>query len=215
MIVRMRRAALMLLFTTLCAQPALAQAPKPIPPFVIDVRGFFVGFGEDEVTARDLGIAVDALPTRGLGGALGLTLYPVRRDEFAIGLGGEAILARGRSQPVDSDGEPIGPQLERRLQSIAGQMSFNFGHRDGWSYLSAGLGPLRFETFAGSTAPAEAPPFQMTFNFGGGARWFTSRHLAVCFDLRFYETKPVASTLTSPGRERRRLFVLSAGVAFK
>ena len=55
----------------------------------------------------------------------------------------------------------------------------------------------------------------MTLNFGGGARWFAQRHLAFCFDLRFYETKPALTTLTSAGRERKRLLVLSAGIAIK
>ena len=76
------------------------------------------------------------------------------------------------------------------------------------------MGPLLFETFVGDLPP-ESPPRAMTLNFGGGARWFTSRHLAFCFDLRFYETKPTLTTATSHGRERKRLFVLSVGAAFK
>ncbi|HYN09426.1 MAG TPA: hypothetical protein VES67_18730 [Vicinamibacterales bacterium] len=211
----MRSASLSLLFVLLATSPALAQIQQPIPPFVIDVRGFFAGLGQDPVTAEDLAIDPESLPKRALGGAIGLTFYPIRRQRFALGLGGEGLLARGRSQPVDAEGLPLGPQIERRLQSLAGQLSFNFGHRDGWSYISAGMGPLLFETFLGAEAPQVSPARDMTLNFGGGARWFTSRHLAFCFDLRFYETKPALTTLTNPGRERKRILVLSVGAAFK
>jgi hypothetical protein len=203
------------LFVLLAASPAFAQAQQPIPPFVVDVRGFFAGLGKDPVTAEDLAVDPESLPGRALGGAVGLTFYPIRRNSFALGIGGEGLLARGRSQPVDAAGEPLGLPIERRLQSLAGQLSFNFGHRDGWSYISGGLGPLLFETFQGEAAPAVSPARDTTLNFGGGARWFTSRHLAVCFDLRFYETKPAIATLTSPGRERKRILVLSVGAAFK
>jgi hypothetical protein len=178
------------------------------------VRGFYAGLGKDDVTAAALGVAPEALPGRALGGAVGVTFYPIRKTGFAIGVGGEGILARGRSQPVDANGTPVGFEIERRVQSLAGQLSFNFGHRDGWSYLSAGMGPLLFETFAGPPPP-ETPPRKMTPNYGGGARWFVSRHVAFCFDARFYDTKPLPTTPTSAGRERNRLFILSVGVAMK
>ena len=210
----MRREFWCVLFGLLLSSPAFAQTREKIPPFVADVRGLFASLGTDDVTAADLTIAPESLPERALGGAVGLTIYPIRRQGFALGIGGEGLLAWGGSQPVDAAGVPAGPRVERRLQSLAGQLSFNFGHRDGWSYLSGGMGPLLFETFVGDFPP-ESPPRSMMLNFGGGARWFTSRHLAFCFDLRFYETKPELSTPTSHGRERQRVFVLSVGAAFK
>ena len=194
--------------------PVLRPTELPIPPFAIDVRGFYARLGQDDVTAADLGVAPEALPERALGGAVGVTFYPIRKTGFALGVGGEGILARGREQPVDANGTPVGLELERRLQSLAGQVSFNFGHRDGWSYVSLGMGPLNFETFAGPPPP-ESPPRKMTLNYGGGARWFMTRHVAFCFDVRFYDTKPVLATATSAGRERKRLFILSVGVSMK
>ena len=210
----MHRAVLSVLLALAAASPAFAQTRQPIPPFVVDVRGFYARLGTDQVTATDLAIDPDDLPTRGLGGAVGATFYPIRKQSFALGLGGEGLLAWGNSQPVDAEGDALGLPIKRRLQSLAGQLSFNFGHRDGWSYISAGMGPLVFETYVGDTPPPTASN-ELTLNFGGGARWFTSRHLAFCFDIRFYETKPVVSTLTSPGRERKRIFILSVGAAFK
>jgi hypothetical protein len=210
----MRLAFPLLLLGLLVSTPALAQTRQPIPPFVADVRGLFAGLGTDEVTGADLSIDPESLPGRGLGGAVGITIYPIRRTGFALGVGGEGLLAWGSSQPVDAAGVPAGPPIERRLQSLAGQLSFNFGHRDGWSYLSGGMGPLLFETFIGDIPP-ESPARSLMLNFGGGARWFTSRHLAVCFDLRFYETKPALATATSHGRERKRILALSVGASFK
>jgi hypothetical protein len=210
----MHRAVLGVLLGLIVSSPAFAQTRQPIPPFVVDVRGFYAGLGTDEVTANDLTVSPDDLPERGLGGAVGVTLYPIRRQSFALGVGGEGLLGWGKSQPVDPEGDPQGLPIKRRIQSLAGQLSFNFGHRDGWSYISAGMGPLVFETFVGDTPPPTVSN-DLTLNFGGGARWFTSRHLAFCFDLRFYETKPVPTTLTTPGRERKRLLILSVGAAFK
>jgi hypothetical protein len=98
---------------------------------------------------------------------------------------------------------------------LSGMVSLNFGHRDGWSYVSAGMGPLSFATFQGEQAPALRPPVQMTINLGAGARWFITRHVAFCFDLRFYQTEPEVTTDFYPPRQRTQLRVLSAGVAFK
>jgi hypothetical protein len=210
----MRRLVLTLALAAVGTAPAFAQTPRTLPPFVIDVRGIFAKLGQDPTTAADLQIGPGQLPPHGLGGVVGAHLYPLRRGSFAIGIGGEAVLARGRSQIVLADGS-AGPRVERRLQGVSAQISLNFGHRMGWSYLSAGLGPLRFESFTGGQAPAVAPPFAMTQNFGAGARWFNYAHLAFCFDLRFYLTRPQMSSATTPGRERQRVTVLSAGIAIK
>ena len=149
----MLRAVSSVLLVLAVGSPAFAQTREKIPPFVADVRGLFASIGTDDVTAADLTIAPESLPDRAVGGAVGLTIYPLRRQGFAIGIGGEGLLAWGSSQPVDAAGVPAGPPVERRLQSLAGQLSFNFGHRDGWSYLSGGMGPLLFETFVGDFPP--------------------------------------------------------------
>jgi hypothetical protein len=101
------------------------------------------------------------------------------------------------------------------MRGFAPQLSLNFGHREGWSYLSAGMGPLSLSTYQGQTAPVTPPPVKSTINMGGGARWFNSAHLAFCFDVRFYLTRPEDPTLYYPGRQRSRLVVLSAGIAMK
>jgi hypothetical protein len=203
------------LLYVLCV-PAFAHAqPEPtLPPLVIDVRGFYAGLGRDPATATGLGVPPSELPNRGLGGFAGLHLYPIRTKGFAVGLGGEGLLARGRSQPLASDGTALGPPIEQRLRGLAGILTLNFGHRQGWSYLAAGMGPLQFPTFQGESPPGD-PPQQMTLNYGGGARWFIKRHVAFGFDIRFYVTKPELPVPPYPPRERNRLLIMSAGLSFK
>ena len=206
--------------TTAAQQPAAAPQPVPIqhndllPPFVIDVRGAIARLGEDATTAADLNLASAQLPGTGIGGAVAINVYPLRRKKMSLGIGGEGVLTRATSTVTDTTGAVTGPRIERRFEGVSGTFSLNFGHRQGWSYVSVGGGPLRFQTFAGDV-PLEAAPFEFTPNFGAGARWFTNEHIAFCFDLRFYQTKPVDATLTSPGRGRARVLVISAGIAIK
>ena len=197
--------------------PAIARAqPAPtLPMFVFDVRAFYAGLGQDGLTAAALSVTPADLPNRGLGGMAGLHIYPIRSGGFAIGLGGEALLARGRSQPMADEETPLGPPIEQRLRGLAGALSLNFGHREGWSYVTAGMGPLEFPTFQDDTAPAGPAPRQMTLNYGGGARWFITSHVAFGFDIRFYITKPEEPVPPYPPRERNRLLIMSAGLSFK
>ena len=202
------------------AADAQAQIKRPIGAYVIDVRAFFTPLGQDPTTAGDLGLATTDLPTRGLGGLAGLHLYPLRRESFALGLGVEYLLARGRKTPVadpksDPPVVPTTPVVEQRLVNLSPQVSLNFGHRDGWSYLTAGMGPLSFETFTGTVAPQELPEKKNTINMGGGARWVIASHVAFTFDVRFYLTRPAAETPAHPGRDRSRLRVLSAGISLR
>jgi len=198
------------------AAPALAQrTPQPIAPFAIDLRGFSVGLGQDLQTADDLAVEPTDLPARALGGVGGVNVYLLRRGKFALGIGGELLIARGRKTQVDEEDEPTGLVVEQRLFSVAPAVSLNFGSRNGWSYVSAGMGPMRFETFKGELPPAEAAPSDVTLNFGGGARWFAATHLAFCFDVRFYRTGAAEATPLYPGRNPNRLIVLSAGISIK
>jgi hypothetical protein len=211
----MRAAVLGLMLAGVGASPALAQPLKPIPRFVIDCRGFLTTLGADVVTATDLGVATTDLPSRAVGGALGADLYLVRTGPFMLGVGAEGLLGRGRRQSKDASGQPTGSVIERRLRGVAGTLSLNFGHRDGWSYVSAGGGPLRFETFTSTQPPTEAPLRETALNFGAGARWFKKGHWAFCFDVRLYYTRNAPATLTAPGRDKKRLLVLSAGIAIR
>jgi hypothetical protein len=213
--------ALLLTLAAVTAWPALASAqtgPEPVPPFVLDLRGFYSGLGRDPVTASELGLAPAELPGRALGAVASVHVYPIRRAGFAVGVGGEAVVARGRAtrEIVDETGaSAVLPPAEQRLRGVSAGLSLNFGHRNGWSYLSAAMGPMQFGSFVGESAPAEPAPRKNTINAGGGARWFVSDHLGVTFDVRFYLTRPEETTASYPARQRSRLVVLSGGLSIK
>jgi hypothetical protein len=212
---------LWLAFAVLCftASTADAQVRGPISPYVFDVRGFSASLGQDPTTASNLRVPAAELPSRGFGGVVGVHVYPLRRERLALGIGGEIIRASGRMDPPSSTGSTPAasatPPIQQRLFGISPALSLNFGHRDGWSYLTAGVGPMSFSTFKGKAAPAEAPPRKNTINMGGGARWFASPRVAFTFDVRFYLTRPEEITGLYPGRARQRLRILSAGISLR
>ena len=137
------------------ASPARAQQKELLPPWVVDVRGVFAKLGQDEVTAADLSIAATALPGTAIGAAIGVNVYPLRRQKLSLGIGGEGLLSRAVSTPTDAAGTVTGARVERRFRDC-GTVSLNFGHRQGWSYVSGGLGPVRFQTFSGDPAARSA-----------------------------------------------------------
>jgi hypothetical protein len=195
------------------AAPAFAQPRDPLPTAVLDLRGAFVRMKADPVTAQTLGIDAQDLATHAFGLVSGVHVYPLRGRNMALGVGAELFLTRAKKHRLDDDKVPIGPEVRRQVQSLSGQISLNFGHRQGWSYLTAGIGPLSFDTYRAGTLPDGLRT--MTQNFGFGARWFTTRHVAFMLDLRFYLTQPADATLVVGGRERQTLTVMSAGISLK
>ena len=193
------------------APPVLQD--RPVSGFVIDARGVLSRFGQRPVTAASLGVTAADLPGPGLGGSIGAHVYPVRFGRIALGVGGEMIVARRSRQPIDEAGAPKGPSLNSSVYSIAPQISLNFGKRNGWSYISGGFGNGMFETWAET---GDMPDRSVrVINYGGGARWFSSPHLAFTFDLRFYSMAVGAATGTLAERPAQRLLVLSAGVSLR
>ena len=193
------------------APPVLVE--RPVSGFVIDARGVLAKFGQRPGAAQALGVNTGDLPGPGLGGVAGAHIYPMRLGPIAIGAGAEIMLARRSRQPLQPSGEPLGPELHARAFSMAPQISLNFGHRNGWSFVSGGIGAASFETWAGTSAMPERRV--RAINYGGGARWFTSPHLAFTADLRFYAMSigPASGTLAE--RPRQRLMMLSVGVSVR
>ncbi len=205
------------------AQPAAAQQAqqvKRIPPFVVDLRGSISPLGHSATTADTFGLTGADLPSRSLGFQADGTVYPLRGRTFAFGVGGEFFLAAASAALKDSSGMPTGPVIHRRLRNLSAQLSLNFGSGDGWSYLTGGFGRVAFDTYGvadPSAAQSSVPwgPQSLTFNFGGGARWFNLERIALSLDMRFYATNPQPATDGFGARERKKVMVLSAGVSLK
>jgi hypothetical protein len=209
----------LLSFALLPATPAFAQQNERLPPLVLDVRGAIATLKQSTTTAASLSgltslqIVPQDLPAHALGLSGGVHFYPVRLENFAFGIGGDLLLEHASQQQTDSKGAPTGVEVDRRLQSVSGQITLNFGHRQGWSYLTVGLGQVAFDTYLKDDVPDGLRP--MTINFGGGARWFNVDHVALNLDLRFYQTKPAIATAVVGARVRQSVMVFSAGISVK
>jgi hypothetical protein len=199
---RVRACARLVAVSLLSSTPAFAQQPPAAPgPYVIDLRGSMVGIPDEAAffPATKFSIAV---PSRGFGFDVGAHVYPFGLGPARVGIGANVVRARG---------SVANPDVSAVITALAPQLSFNFGTRDGWSYLSAGYGTVRVSTEVDASVPlapalipggtAPSPNLEGTvttrdrktesgrlgvFNVGGGARWFLSRHLATSFDLRLY-----------------------------
>lgn len=219
------RLALFVISASLIAAPVLAQTASPaapvaaakrdlrIPIAVADARGVFARLGQDPTTAAGLSTTALDLPASGLGIAGGAHVYLWRGQAMAFGVGGEAMFARAKHDLLDSAGKATGTTIDRRLRSASVNLSLNFGHRDGWSYLTAGIGPTSFESYLASAVPDGLRA--SSINFGGGARWFNWKHLAFTADMRFYQTKPANPTANTAPRLRKNVIVFSGGIAIK
>ena len=178
------------------------------------MRGVLARIGTDAQTAKDLNVAELELSPKSYGVSAGAHVYPWRGKSMALGLGGETLFAQSSFQSHDATtNKPTGDVFNRRLKSVSAQVSMNFGHKAGWSYLTVGYGPLAFESYKATTTPDGL--HDGTLNYGGGARWFNWDHLAFTFDIRFYATNPADATTYTAGRSRNRLFVMSGGIALK
>jgi hypothetical protein len=207
---------LLLAILAVPALPATAQDDDRIPAVAADIRGTLPRFKADPAIALAAGVAAANLPTRGLGLVAGVHWYPLHVKKVTVGIGGELLASRGsRTLEPASASAPAGPTARTRFSAISPQLSLNFGGRDGWSYLSGGLGSSRVSVDREDQPLMQSPPRTKTINYGGGARWFTNKHLAFSVDLRFYAISPQDPTATTPVLPRMRLIVVSAGVGFR
>jgi hypothetical protein len=197
------------------ARPCAAQVSERIKPFAADARITWVRFKEDAGIASAIGVSPANLPTRGLGFVLGAHWYPLRGSQVALGVGGEFLRARDtRSLEPTTEGGAEGPTVETRFFSLAPQVSLNFGRKDGWSYISGGIGSAIL-TAERTDQPVGEGSGVRTINYGGGARWFTNKHLAVSVDLRFYSVGTQPATLTRPAYPTSKMMVISGGIALR
>lgn len=154
---------------------AQGLTPGPPGPYVIDVRGATSGIPTSPGLYPTLADGA-GVPTRGFGFDVGGHVYLFHLGPARLGLGLNIIRVRGTT-----------PDTRATLDAVAPQLSLNFGTSDGWSYLSVGAGTARVNALASASSSA--------INAGGGARWFTSRHLAVGFDIRLHRIAADGDTM--------------------
>jgi len=186
---------------------------RPIGRFVFDVRGSITPFGDTTEFAALQGFNGSVTPGLGLGFEAGAHVYPYRWRVITFGLGGSVHASLGDRGTNELDTNPNGQTVRKQLVAVSPQLSFNFGGRDGWSYISGGLGNSRLSLFALGSDSSERQT--KTLNYGGGGRWFTRDHLAFSLDLRFYALGPLEQTESEPGSPRMTLMVLSIGASFR
>jgi hypothetical protein len=208
----MRRLVLALCLVTLVATAAQAQPSEPVGPFVIDVRGLMAGLPTDAgwIPALPQGTIV---PSRGFGLEGGAHVYPVQWGPVRLGLGAALTMARGTAKATATGT----PDVVTKTTTFAPQLSFNFGHRQGFSYLSAGYGAAKVasDATAVGTTPALTSDsgWSGAMNIGGGARWFISEHFGVGFEARWHRLSAqdaVGGRLAAP---RATLFHLAVGIS--
>ncbi|MBQ00119.1 MAG: hypothetical protein CL477_05505 [Acidobacteria bacterium] len=191
-----------------------AQDPGPIGPYVLDLRGSFISVGQDTLLAANRGLGPAQLAASGLGIDIGGHVYLFRWRSITFGVGASAQFTSPSRTPGEDDPDPNGPTVKTKFMAISPQLSFNFGHGDGWSYLSGGLGTSRLSVFVDDGTEPEQRRAG-TLNYGGGARWFVRPRLAFSFDVRIFAISPLEQTETEPGSPRLTRMAFSAGVSFR
>jgi hypothetical protein len=206
-------------FCLAVAAPAAAQSKEPIAPVVLDLRGAFARHKAEPSVATDLEVQAANLPTRSLGLVGSIHLYPLRSRKITLGIGGNVVIARGsRSLDITVAGmeQPTkGPAVRRHFTTFSPEISLNFGHRNGWSYISGGMFGRSKLYLEKEEAPVSNAPYRNTINYGGGARWFTTDHIAFSVDFRWYSVEEQPASTGIVAQPRTTLLVLSGGIAIK
>ena len=223
--------ALALIFT---CRPAFAQdPPPPLPHVVVDFHGIVPLFPNDNQQLADSRAldSITELPGSGLGARVGVHFYLFKWKAITLGIGGEALVGHSNNTPAQgtaltltlADGSTTtvpAVAVSERLSSADGQLSFNFGTGQGWSYISGGIGRSQWSIVpAGAAATSADSATLPTTNYGGGAHWSIKRHVGFSLDARVYEIQPGPTTIIAnqlrPGSPRTRLFVVGAGMFLK
>ena len=182
--------------------------------YVFDVRGTLIPFARNPELAGARSLPALDTPGRGFGYDLGAHVYVFRWRMITFGVGAHYHASRADQRPGERSVDPDGPTLRKRFSALGSQLSFNFGHRNGWSYLSGGLGSSRLALFP---LDAEEPAQRAanTLNYGGGMRWFLNAHLAFTVDIRLYAISPLPELDGAPGSPRMTQVAFNVGASFR
>ena len=235
------RTALRVAFLLATTAPGVAaQDDEPIGRYVIDLRGSTINLGQNEELARVRRLRPNQLPARGIAVDLGGHFYFLRLGPVTFGVGASFLSTTAHRpvvepmmeepdpggfppitprEPMTDDEEEMQPLIEgipvtSRFTAISPQITFNFGHRNGWSYLGGGLGTSQLNVYPqGPTVPVQRRA--RTLNYGGGARWFLTPNVALSIDLRFFAISPLEQLGEQPGSPRQTLLAANVGVSVR
>lgn len=218
----LRNRAFILPLLALLPVSAAAQQPQkdPLPIFAADVHGVFARHKTEPSVATSLVVATANVPAHSLGLAGGAHVYVLRGRRISLGVGGSMLVAGGSSsiELTAADGTVTkSPVVRRHFRSINPEVSLNFGHRNGWSYISGGFGGRSKMYLDREDAPASAAPQRSTLTYGAGARWFTNAHLAFSVEVRWYSIaeQPASAATRIVLEPRTTLMVLSGGISIR
>lgn len=193
---------------------AQTEAPR-IGPFVVDFRGALTNLPNDAALAASRGLNPSELPGTGLGFDAGVHFYLVRWKAMTVGVGGQLTWVRGSYRPPEGAEASFRPVTER-FTTLAPHLSLNFGTGNGWSYVSGGVGGGGWSAVPDGVehGPADEERLRV-WDYGGGARWFASPHLAFTFDVRVHVVDPGSPFQGRPGSPQTLLLILGAGLSIK
>ena len=195
----------------IAAAPAAGQTPARPDSWVLDIRGVTSAVPTDATFYPTLTSTI--VPSRGFGADVGGHVYLFNLGPARVGLGATVMTVRATvSAPENTLEESVEPgqRVTLTLRAVAPQISFNFGSRDGWSYLSAGLGLGSVNSRTENALPGEQESGRLrVVNYGGGARWFFTPRLAFGIDLRAYQLAAGAGT------PRVSVFAVGAGLSIR
>jgi hypothetical protein len=207
----------------LTSTAAAAQEREPLPLFAADLHAASVGLPTAEGWIPVPVIGDTPFAGRGLGFSGGATVYPFKAGIITFGFGTSISMAKGKGEALEiqtGSGNAVvivtTPVMRTGVFNVIPQISFNFGHKLGWSYVSAGVGTTRVNARSDATAtlPSVVLPdtWNQALNFGGGARWFMKRRFGAGFDVRFVKLGSRAASGDRPAAKRTQMITFSAGI---
>ncbi len=161
------------------------------------------------------------VPGRAWGFSGGANVYLLKLGVMTFGVGVQLATGKGTGEPPVVETTPGSPPppapttpvVTTQVTNVMPHVSMNFGHKFGWSYLSAGYGRTKVSssTSAVGTVPAVIIPesWNPALNFGGGAKWFMKRHLGASFDVRFTKLSSRGATETLPSAKRTQIITFA------
>jgi hypothetical protein len=185
------------------------QTRDPVGGLALDVRALTVSLPTTSGWTPAVLGAGSIVPGRGWGGEAGAHIVFGPGRYRRLGLGATGLWAQGQAT-----GTAGAATVTTWLTAVAPHVSWNFGHRLGWSYVSGGAGLARIASAVAGGTP-DPSGWGTAFHYGGGARWFVRDRLALSLDLRFWALTPRGAIDDRPNAPATTRVAVGAGVTLR